>query len=360
MVLTVAVDASSAVTGGGATYVNDLLPRLAERADVRLGAILARRETEVKIPCDLRDRIVFCRSRWGALLPRWSRAVKDSGANVVYAPTEFSLRPYKVPLVLALRDVTLHRALVVPGARTHFVSAARRWAARVSARYSTSYIAVSQFVSQVGGAAIGLEAGRIHVVYHGVDSPPRQERKRDGTGLTRLVFVSNLGPHKGFHELVEALAHVTASWTLSVAGGFPGSDAERRTRELIERLGLSDRVTFRGYLARAELYELYSRSDVLVWPSRAESFGFPLVEAAKAGLLVVAADTPSAKEIVGQAARFYELGNADALTKVLEQVMHDDLRPGPLPREYTWDDCVDGTLSVLGEAAASGAAEWRK
>ncbi len=107
------------------------------------------------------------------------------------------------------------------------------------------------------------------------------------TGLRRWLFVGGLTPRKGVRWLLEAFARCRAddaALTLTFVG-----DGESR-RELVKQaaeLGVTDAVTFAGVQPPAAAQELMRRHDLLVHPSRFETFGMTVVEAVAAGMPVL-------------------------------------------------------------------------
>jgi glycosyltransferase involved in cell wall biosynthesis len=67
----------------------------------------------------------------------------------------------------------------------------------------------------------------------------------------------------------------------------------------VEQLGLSDSVLLPGYIAEAELPLWYNAAEVFVYPSLYEGFGLPPLEAMACGIPVIASDTSSLPEVVG-------------------------------------------------------------
>ncbi|SBT52709.1 glycosyltransferase [Micromonospora auratinigra] len=109
----------------------------------------------------------------------------------------------------------------------------------------------------------------------------------------RLVSTGALRPVKNHSCALAALALLPASHHLALAGdGEERGLLEERAREL----GLTGRVTFLGRLPGVA--GLLAEADLLVHPSRAETFGFSLVEAAQAGLPVAALPVPALDELV--------------------------------------------------------------
>lgn len=103
----------------------------------------------------------------------------------------------------------------------------------------------------------------------------------------RILFVGRISHEKGLDLLVRALAEVKTSCRLRVVGNDVGGE-QTRVRTLIRELGLEDRVEFLGYREGELLLEEYSKCALLAVPSRSDCFGLVMVEAACAGVPVLA------------------------------------------------------------------------
>ncbi|MCU1477243.1 MAG: hypothetical protein JWQ64_1936 [Subtercola sp.] len=127
------------------------------------------------------------------------------------------------------------------------------------------------------------------VAYPGTDPAEVTVASRSGG---RLLCVGVVAPHKGQDLLLRALARLTDidEWTCTLVGSLdaaPGFVDE--LTHIIRRNHLSTRATFAGVLAGRSLESAYSRADLVVVPSREESFGMVAAEALARGIPVVAA-----------------------------------------------------------------------
>jgi glycosyltransferase involved in cell wall biosynthesis len=109
-----------------------------------------------------------------------------------------------------------------------------------------------------------------------------------------LLFVSAIEPRKQPLDAIDAANAVGRR--LVVVG--PKKDAELVAE--LERRG----AEVRGYVPKEELVQLYQSAACLVFPSRYEGFGLPVVEAMACGTPVVAAPEPALQEVAGDAAVF--------------------------------------------------------
>lgn len=133
---------------------------------------------------------------------------------------------------------------------------------------------------------------------HGVFAPGDRRTARSLLGLGEgplVLFAGRIQPLKGIDVVIRAFGRIIEALPesrLLVLGGPSGlrGEAEMASlRALATQLGLSDRVCFRPPLPHGEVVAAYRAADVLVVPSRSESFGMVAAEAQASGLPVVAA-----------------------------------------------------------------------
>src|SRR5262249_33113941 len=116
-----------------------------------------------------------------------------------------------------------------------------------------------------------IPAHRVHVARPGVDRVAPPARPVRG----HLICVGVLGRHKGQDVLVEALADLAERAWHSLRPGPPARppDLVRQLQTRIARLGYGHRVPLPGVLTGAALSHAYTTADLLVAPSRSETYG---------------------------------------------------------------------------------------
>jgi glycosyltransferase involved in cell wall biosynthesis len=171
----------------------------------------------------------------------------------------------------------------------------------------------------------------VRLIEHGiaplpVATDPRSALARHGIpqdGRPLLINVGRLCSQKGQDRIIKALPSL-AGCRLILVGSGPEEDT---FRALAERLGVADRVHFVGTLARPELGALMQVASVFVFPSRWETFGLAAVEAAMAGVPVVASDIDVLREVLAtldaRSARFVSTDDAHALADALRNILAD-------------------------------------
>jgi D-inositol-3-phosphate glycosyltransferase len=158
-------------------------------------------------------------------------------------------------------------------------------------------------------ALVGADPDRVEIVAPGVDhaffSPGDRDGARAAVGLSPgpvLLFVGRIQPLKRLDVAVAALAELRdPSATLVVVGGASGSDGARTLASVqttADALGVADQIRWVPPQPHHLLSTWYRSADVVVVPSRSESFGLVALEAAACGRPVVASAVGGLTEII--------------------------------------------------------------
>jgi glycosyltransferase involved in cell wall biosynthesis len=206
----------------------------------------------------------------------------------------------------------------------------------------------------------GLPAERVHAVVPGVDSAPLAT----GTG-GRLLCVASVTPHKGQDVLASALGQVTdLPWTCLCVGSLTRApDFVTEVRDQIARLGLTDRMVLTG--PKPDMNASYAEADLLVLPSRGETYGMVITEALARGVPVAVTAAQAAPETLGQAPDGSVPGMlitpgdpADLASAVRRFLTEPDfrqrLRTAALDRRTTltsWDETARQLATILDQVA---------
>jgi glycosyltransferase involved in cell wall biosynthesis len=167
-------------------------------------------------------------------------------------------------------------------------------------RAAAGVIVTSEWTRQQVLSQYAVPACRVHLARPGVDQVAAPPRPVSG----RLICVGVLGRHKGQDLLVEALAQLDdLDWHCVLAGPLDRDpDFVEELRARIADLGYGHRVRLAGVLTGAELSRAYSTADLLVAPSRSETYGMTVTEALAHCLPVIAAAVGGLPEALGSAA----------------------------------------------------------
>ena len=211
-------------------------------------------------------------------------------------------------------------------------------------------------------ATTGLDLTGSRIVHPGIEAELREELPRQAWGW-RLLYIGRIDRQKGIDTAVEALAELPAQATLEV-WGTGSEDYTAQMRALAEQLGLSDRVSFRGWAGPAERLAAYERADAVVFPVRwQEPFGLVPLEAMGVGRPVVSTARGGSAEFLrdGENALVFEAGDAPGLAAALTRLASDEgLRQRLLQggrrtaAEHTIERFADQTVAEIVRAADPG------
>lgn len=366
--LPVLVDATSVPPnrGGVARYISGLLQGL-EELGVRVDVVAKAGD----VPW-LRD--IAPAHRYSAA-PSWTsarplrlvweqfglpRAARRAGATVLHSPH------YTFPVTHASRTVvTVHDATFFSDPAAHSrlkVLFFRAWT-RLARRFARATVAPSAAtVAELD--RFGVTARRPTVVAHlGVDAatfhaPTADEidafRRAHGIddGDEWIAFLGTVEPRKRVPALVEAHRALPDAPPLLVAGGLGWDDEARRLLEAAgDRPGSA--LRYLGYLPIEELRAFLGGARVVAYPSIAEGFGLPVLEAMASRGDVLTTDRLAIPEIGGDAVTYTE-PTADAIRDALRGMLADPPevraerveRAGDRADGFTWPACADAHLAV--------------
>jgi D-inositol-3-phosphate glycosyltransferase len=221
----------------------------------------------------------------------------------------------------------------------------------------------------------GADPSRIRIVAPGVDhaffGPGDRAQARRALDLPAsgplLLFVGRIQPLKGASVAVATLASVARDEPearLVVVGGPSGPhghDEVARIADLVESLGLSDKVLFVPPRPHELLSTYYRAADVCLVPSRSESFGLVALESAACGTPVVASDVGGLRSLVdhGRTGFLVEEPDPEAYAGWVRQILAEPLLAERLStgsvlraRRYTWARAAHLLVDIYADLTA--------
>lgn len=146
---------------------------------------------------------------------------------------------------------------------------------------------VSSVVRDLVVETFPAHADRVLVVPNPVDFAPVHRRSAGPESVDRWVFAGGLSENKGVVRLVEAFSRFARGRDAATLDIFGAGALESRLRELASESGLADRVRLMGNVPHDEFLRALPQYDVLLAPSRYETFHLVVPEAVAAGVPVV-------------------------------------------------------------------------
>jgi glycosyltransferase involved in cell wall biosynthesis len=329
---------------GDETYVRNLLRELAGvEAGLQLAATTRRPDLVPKgiLAVELRARNQPI--RMAVQLPLLLRRLRPALAHFLYVVPPV----YRGRAVVTVQDLSFERHPELMSARDRFFF---RTFVRPSVRRAARVLTGSEWTKRDLVERYGVAPEKVVITPYGVD-PLFGPDDRAVDSAPYALFVGGLEPRKNPVGALEAIALADGDLRLVVAGPEKGRRAE--LAHAAARLGLEGRVEVRGHVAHEELAALYRGASCLVFPSRYEGFGLPVLEAMASGTPVVATTASSVPEVAGDAAILVEPGDPVALAGGIERAIADRerLRAAGLQRarSYTWSETARRTLGVYRE-----------
>ena len=206
-----------------------------------------------------------------------------------------------------------------------------------------------------------LRPARVRVAVPGATPAPPATSEPQGR---RLLCVGPLTAAKGQDVLVDALARLRRpDWSCLLVGATDLDPAfTERLQDRITEAGIGDRVRLGGAVTRETMAATYDATDLLVVPSRLESYGMVITEALARGIPVVAADTGGVSEALadgplGRPGVLVPADDATALQVALTRWLADDghrgrlrtaarVRADDLPR---WSQTAGSVLAAVNQ-----------
>ena len=215
---------------------------------------------------------------------------------------------YGTPFVLTTHSLEPLRAWKAEQLGSGYVMSS--WMEQTAILDADAVIAVSQGTREdILRAYPRIDAGRIHVIYNGIDLKEYQKTSAT-TALTKygvdvsrpyVLFVGRITRQKGVTHLVDAIRYMPPGTQVVLCAGAPDTPeiAEEMRKKVEEASKLNPRIVWiEKMVTKPEAIELYSNAQVFCCPSVYEPFGIINLEAMACKAAVVASSTGGIKEVV--------------------------------------------------------------
>lgn len=217
-----------------------------------------------------------------------------------------------------------------------------------------------------------VDQSRLKIIPPGVDhaffSPGDRGGARRALGMgdePTILFVGRIQPLKGLDVAVGALTELSPEVRLVIVGGPSGPSGVTeldKVTSLVRSTGLDDRVRFVEPQPHHLLSTFYRAADVVVVPSRSESFGLVALEAAACGTPVVAAEVGGLRSLVVDSVTGFLISSRDPAdyAKRLNQILDDRELAASMgaaaalrAKEYSWPVAASLLVEVYTEVAGT-------
>lgn len=210
-------------------------------------------------------------------------------------------------------------------------------------------ITISNFSKQDITEQYKIDKNKITVAYPGYDN--EIFKKKNSKIGNYVIYIGTLQPRKNLIRLMEAVSRIEGLKLIIV--GKTGWEYE----EILaapKRLGIENRVEFKGYLATEKVVGLLNGASAFVLPSLYEGFGIPVVEAMAVGCPVIVSNVSSLPEVVGEAGLLVDPYSVDQIEQAIRTLVSDKkLREKYIKlglaesQKFSWEKMAKQVLQVF-------------
>jgi glycosyltransferase involved in cell wall biosynthesis len=357
----VLINAIHGRSGGGITYLRNMLPYLAADGRFVVDLVLLEEQIERLQPIDAHVNLTvvnppggfFGRLIWEQIeIPRLAKRL---GAKVTLSPANYG--PIFAPRPVLVLQNALAVAAVEPRFTKRLYWHALALVTAVCVLTCSRAIVATEYMRRTLPRAVRRRGvDKIAVVPMGVE-PFYTPTGQPTAESPFILAVGDIYVQKNYHSLVRAFAIVAQRNTqvkLKIVGRPIDQEYLELLKEQVEKLKLGGRVEFAGELPKEKVLALYRSATVFVLPSTVESFGLTLLEAMACGTAVASSRTAAMPEVAGDAALYFDPENpADIAEKLLQLLAQPSLRQHlstlsvKRARGFSWRSTGQRTVRVI-------------
>lgn len=277
----------------------------------------------------------------------------NSKPDVFFSPAHYAPRISPVPTVVTIHDLSYfyypHEFLKKD------LYQLKNWT-KYSVDRARKVITVSKHTKYDLIKFYSVPENKIAVIHNGFEKNlPAGKSSKLGTNDPYILYVGTLQPRKNINTLIRAFAQYVTQFPKYklIITGKKGWLYEEIFQE-VQRLGLEDKVIFKGHVTDVELANLYTHAFCFVMPSLYEGFGIPILEAMSYESPVISSNTAALPEVGGEACLYFDPVHIDQLVEQLMLLTEDKklrrelIQKGKEQiRKFSWQKCAKETLDIL-------------
>ncbi|GAC1636630.1 MAG: glycosyltransferase family 1 protein [Herpetosiphon sp.] len=279
--------------------------------------------------------------------------------SVIHAPDFIPPLYWNGPMVITVHDLAFLRfPEILDGEARRYYGQINRAVQRAE-----GIIAVSHSTQRDLYELLGVEPKRVTVIHEAaaplfqpIDLSEEPDRTFGNHQLTRgsfILFVGTIEPRKNLLTLLSALKQCQEQGTLPLVIAGARGWLDQPVFDYVKQHRLEDKVWFIGGVDRLGLRWLYNACRMYVNPELYAGFGLTVLEAMQCGAPVIAADTSSLPEVLGEAGLLVNPHNVEGWSRALLSMMVDDrlcddLRARGIKQaaQFTWQQAARATLGL--------------
>lgn len=372
----IAINALSAVAGGGITYLNQLFKHLSEIDKKNEYLVITTGNGKQILYADYKNfqMISFKLPGLSTILRLlWEQLylwfiLKKYKVDILYSPANIGLIFYPFPTVIMIQTVAPFDSEMIKKQNVYYQLKFNilKLLTNLSIKKARNVIFVSDKARKELSLYYNLQEEKTSLVYHGksklfkpnLDYNLLEEIKQKYNLDEFILYVSNIYRYKNFFELIQAFSLIKNKIDPNLKLALVGKSFDNKYTEALKAFVLNkemrDRVIFFGHIPYEELPCFYALCQLFVYPSTCESFGMTLVEAMACGAPILSSDIEPMPEICQDAAIYFDPFNPQDIAEKIQTVLSNnillqELKQRSLERvnHFSWEETARKTLRVL-------------
>lgn len=260
---------------------------------------------------------------------------------------------FKIPVVATIHGLDWKRAKWGDFATKYLLLGER-----IAARYADEIIVLSKDMQRYFWETYGRET---HYLNNGIqvhDSVLPDKIKKFGLREKNyILYLGRIVPEKGIHHLIHAFSSIDTDVKLVIAGNADKTNSYAAS--ICEQAEHDERIVMTGFVEGQMLQELYSNCIAYVLPSDIEGMAITMLEAMSYGAHCIFSDIPENREVAGEYARYFPVGDVAALREQLlhaislqeeEHADNSKKEIAYIKEKFGWEPVVDSTLEIYKKA----------
>src|SRR3972149_7427236 len=372
----IAINALSAVAGGGVTYLNKLFRHLSEIDNGNEYLIITTRKGKNVLKADYKNfQVLFF--KFPSISPVfrlfWEQfylwyVLKKNKMNVLYSPANIGLIFFQFPTVVMIQTVAPFYPEMIRKQNIYYRLKFNilRVLTTLSVRRAKKVIFISNKARKEIGFYYNLKGESTSLIYHGRDLLFTPDLDRDRLSEIKqkynldkfILYVSNIYRYKNFYELILAFLlikdKVDSDMKLMLVGKSFDDQYTQSLKNLVLAKQMKDRIIFLDHIPYEELPYFYLLCHLFVYPSTCENCPNILIEAMACGAPILASNIEPMPEICQDAAVYFDPFKPQDISEKIKKVLLDNnliqnLKKLSLKRAncFSWDETAKKTLCIL-------------
>ena len=372
----IAINALSAVAGGGITYLNQLFKHLSEIDKKNEYLVITTGNGKQILYADYKNfRMISFKLPGLSTILRllWEQLylwfiLKKYKVDILYSPANIGLIFYPFPTVIMIQTVAPFDSEMIKKQNVYYQLKFNilKLLTNLSIKKARNVIFISDKARKELNLYYNLQEEKTSLVYHGksklfkpnLDYNLLEEIKQKYNLDEFILYVSNIYRYKNFFELIQAFSLIKNKIDPNLKLALVGKSFDNKYTEALKAFVLNkemrDRVIFFGHIPYEELPCFYTLCQLFVYPSTCESFGMTLVEAMACGAPILSSDIEPMPEICQDAAIYFDPFNPQDIAEKIQTVLSNnillqELKQRSLERvnHFSWEETARKTLRVL-------------